>query len=213
MSSPALNIMRSLCLCIVLLAPRALQAQPGSDYAASIRQHRAQYKAEFLEDPRSPLTAADTAFLDFYPPDSAWRIPARLSLTPDAPAFDLPTYSGITRRYRQYGVLHFEAAGQARSLSIYQNLSLIGKDSSYRDYLFLPFKDKSNGSASYGGGRYLDFRSSEIREGLLLLDFNKCYNPWCAYSDGYNCPIPPPENHLLFAVTAGERMFLKPPKH
>ena len=87
----------------------------------------------------------------------------------------------------------------------------------YQDYLFLPFKDLSNGNQTYGGGRYLDFRQGDIHEkageSWLILDFNKCYNPYCAFSDGYNCPVPPQENHLPMAVDAGERQFKGEKKH
>ncbi|HNG90246.1 MAG TPA: DUF1684 domain-containing protein, partial [Saprospiraceae bacterium] len=137
----------------------------------------------------------------------------RLSLTPDSLPFDLLTYSGATRLYRQYGILHFEQDGQPHSLRIYQNLTLIARDSSYSDYLFLPFKDQSNGALTYGGGRYLDFRTGDVQQGVLVLDFNKTYNPYCAYSDGYNCPIPPKPNHLALHVLAGEKNFRGEKKH
>lgn len=182
-------------------------------YVAKIAAHRQHYKAEFISKPRSPLTAKDTAFLDFFAPDTSWRVPAQLALTPDSQPFDMLTYSGATRRYRQYGTLQFERFGRPYTLRIYQNLTLMEKDSAYRDYLFLPFKDASNGSATYGGGRYLDFRTSDIQRNVLVLDFNKTYNPYCAYSDGYNCPIPPKENHLTIPVSAGEKMYRGEKKH
>ena len=69
--------------------------------------------------------------------------------------------------------------------------------------LFLPFQDSS--ADSYGGGRYLDIRTGDIRDGKLVLDFNRCYNPYCAYKEGYSCPIPPVENRLPVAIEAGEK--------
>ena len=79
----------------------------------------------------------------------------------------------------------------------------------YRDYLFVPFKDLTNAHETYGGGRYLDFRMKDIEGASCVLDFNKAYNPYCAYSEGYNCPIPPRENHLEVRVEAGEMGFGK----
>ncbi len=184
----------------------------GSIFSAEIARHRAEYKADFLTDARSPLTVADTAFLDFYPPNIAYRFSARFERTPEASPFELPTYSGQKRDYVQFGVLKFEVTGQAQTLNIYQNLRLV-KDSTYRDHLFLPFKDLTNGETTYGGGRYLDFRQGDIRDGILILDFNKCYNPWCAFSDGFNCPIPPAANHLELSIEAGERNFKGEKKH
>ena len=182
-------------------------------YTAQIAVHRQHYKTEFIGKPRSPLTAQDTGLLDFYAPNLAWRLSALLTLTPESPPFDLLTYSGVTRLYRQYGILQFEQSGQPYTLRLYQNLALMAKDSTYSDYLFLPFKDATNGQATYGGGRYLDFRTGDVQGGLLTLDFNKTYNPYCAYSDGYSCPIPPKENHLTLEVRAGEKVFRGEKKH
>ena len=78
----------------------------------------------------------------------------------------------------------------AVTLTIYQSEALMKKPD-YEDYLFLPFKDMSNYTYSYGGGRYMDLRFDDIKDSTIVLDFNKCYNPYCAYTDGYNCPIPP----------------------
>lgn len=203
-----LLIFPGMLLCCCLTAQ-----QPVDSFAREIALHRLRYKQEFITEPRSPLTAQDTAFLDFYPADPAWRIPARVTLTNDAEPFELPTYSGKTRLHRQYARLEFEIDGRQRVLLLYQNLNLIARDSSYKDYLFLPFKDGSNGESTYGGGRYLDFRIGDIQNGVLTLDFNKCYNPYCAYSDGYNCPIPPRENHLGMEVRAGEKVFRGEKKH
>ncbi|MFT4762129.1 MAG: hypothetical protein ACI9LN_004113, partial [Saprospiraceae bacterium] len=71
----------------------------------------------------------------------------------------------------------------------------------------------TNSETTYGGGRYLDFKTTDIVDGKMTIDFNKTYNPWCHYSDGYNCPIPPKENHLEVEIVAGERNFGKEKKH
>ena len=198
---------------LLLLCFQTMFAQEAHvDFTTEIIRHRAEYKADFLTNPRSPLTAADTAFLDFFPPDMAFQFLTRFERTPQATPFELPTYSGQKRDYVQYGVLKFEFDGQTHSLNIYQNLRLI-KDSTYHDHLFLPFNDLTSGEATYGGGRYLDFKHGDIRDGILVRDFNKCYNPWCAFSDGFNCPIPPKENHLNIEVSAGERNFKSTKKH
>ena len=181
-------------------------------FDASITEHRAEYKAHFLSETRSPLTTADTAFLDFFPPDESWRFLAKFERTPNAKPFIMMTYSGQKRDYVQFGILKFEVNGQPQTLNIYQNIRLI-QDSTYRDHLFLPFKDLTNGAESYGGGRYLDFKQGDIVEDQIVLDFNMCYNPWCAFSDGFNCPIPPSENHLDIEVPAGERNFKGEKKH
>ncbi len=180
---------------------------------ADVAEYRAHYKADFLTNPRSPLTAADTAFLDFFPATADWTFWAKFERTPDAKPFEMMTYSGQKRDYVQFGLLKFEVKGQPQSLRIYQNLKLV-KDSTYRDHLFLPFKDLTNNEQTYGGGRYLDFKQGDILpNNTIALDFNRCYNPWCAFSDGFNCPIPPRENHLELEVLAGERNFKGVKKH
>lgn len=181
-------------------------------YASEIARHRQTYKAEFLSDPRSPLTAADTAFLDFFPANRRYRCTAHFERTPQSAPFEIPTYSGQKRDYVQYGILTFDLDEKPQTLNIYQNLRLI-KDPAYSDHLFLPFKDLTNGESTYGGGRYLDFKQSDIQDGVLIIDFNKCYNPWCAFSDGFNCPIPPAANSLELEIRAGEKNYKGEKKH
>jgi uncharacterized protein (DUF1684 family) len=71
------------------------------------------------------------------------------------------------------------------------------------EYLFCPFKDKTNGNQTYGSGRFLDFEEKDLEN--MVLDFNYAYNPYCAYNSNYSCPIPPFENHLDVEVLAGEK--------
>jgi uncharacterized protein (DUF1684 family) len=106
--------------------------------------------------------------------------------------------------YLKYGELDFEIDGKRQSLALYQNLRL-KNDERYQDYLFIPFKDATNGKTTYGGGRYLDYEIPG--SDTVILDFNKAYNPWCVYSHEYSCPIPPEENHLEVAIKAGEKDY------
>lgn len=184
-----------------------------SAYTAQIAHHRQEYKEHFITETRSPLTESDTALLDFFSPDIAWKVQANFERTPDTQPFELPSYSGRSARYQQYGILTFEKNGKKHSLNVYQNLRLLTSQK-YFDYLFLPFNDLTNDESTYGGGRYLDLKTGDISaDQVLVIDFNKCYNPWCAYSDGFNCPIPPRENNLEIAVEAGEKNFNGEKKH
>jgi len=177
-----------------------------------IRSQRRYYRQSFLHDERAPLERKDLKYLDFYPPDTRYRFHARFTLTPDSAAFELPTYSGITRTYRQYGTIEmpWPKAGTVR-LAVYENIAYL-KNPIYDDYLFLPFKDATNGKTTYGGGRYLNLSKSDSADGDMIVDFNACYNPWCAYSEGFNCPIPPKANHLSIPVPAGEKKYRGPVK-
>jgi uncharacterized protein (DUF1684 family) len=184
----------------------------SENFEADIWKHRKGYKEEFIDHRGSPLTAADTGFLDFFAPEHSWLLIGKVTLTPEEKQFELPTYSGKTRTYRKYAIVDLEHKGKKFQLSLYQNLS-IQKDTAYRDYLFLPFTDLTNGETTYEGGRYLDFSIGDIHNETLHIDFNKCYNPYCAYSDGYNCPVPPVDNRLQIEILAGEKKYKKEKKH
>ena len=83
------------------------------------------------------------------------------------------------------------------------------KKEEYKDYLFLPITDLTSGDGSYGGGRYLDVKKSEVAQGKVVLDFNKLYNPYCAYNEKYSCPIPPAQNDLPIRIEVGVKDFFK----
>ncbi len=171
-----------------------------------IRDYRKEYKADFLKETRSPLREEDLSKLDFYPPVKKAKVTATFKSTPYAEPFEMATYSGLTRKYRKWGEATFKWGDINTKLSLYENLTL-ESDPKYKDYLFLPFKDETNGVTTYGGGRYINMSKADTEDGKITIDFNKCYNPYCAYSDGYNCPIPPTENNLPFPVKAGEKNY------
>ena len=126
---------------------------------------------------------------------------------PRSKPFKMATSTDRKPIYEKYGEAHFELDGEKIVLPIYQSHSLRVKEE-YKDHLFLPFQDLTNGTESYGGGRYLDLR---IPTGdTIVIDFNKAYNPYCAYSSRYSCPVPPKENRMKVAVRAG---VMAPPYH
>jgi len=186
--------MKTICT-IIFCSISCLSWTQNVNYASSIEEHRIQYKKDFLADERAPLEAKDIDSLIFYEPNELYKVTCSVKLTPDEKQFDLPTYSGITKPFKKYAELTFSLNDQLITLSAYQNLKVL-KMPMYKDHLFIPFKDLTNGNVTYGGGRYIDMNTSDIVHNSMVLDFNKAYNPWCAYSYGYNCPIPPNENHL-----------------
>jgi hypothetical protein len=188
----------------VLVAAFGSQAQTFTEETNQFRNH---YKAEFLRSENSPLKAADLSYLQFYEPDSTYRVVAHFEKA-KGKSFEMPTYSGMNKTYVKYGVLKFKVNGRRQRLTVYRSLSL-QQLAKYKDYLFVPFKDKTNGAETYGGGRYIDLKTTDLKGGTCVLDFNKAYNPYCAYSTGYNCPIPPLNNHLAVTVAAGEKNFTK----
>jgi len=192
-------------LIIFLIVCNAASAQNFEAETETFRRH---YKEDFLKSKNSPLKKDDLSYLRFFEPDSTYRVTAVFKKIQKSRPFEMPTYSDTNKTYVKYGELKFRLNGKKQSLTVYRSLSLQTLPQ-YRDYLFLPFKDKTNGIESYGGGRYIDLRTGDIKENVVILDFNKAYNPYCAYSDGYHCPIPPAANHLSAKIEAGEKNFGK----
>ena len=178
-----------------------------SRYQKEIIEHRKLYKQSFVDNPRAPLTASDTSFLSFYPANKNMKVKAKFKPSEDTSTIFIPTYSGIQKPYQVYGSLTFTLDKKSHHFTIYFSPAFRNHPL-YKNHLFLPFKDITNGEETYGGGRYIDLSISDIQKNnTVVLDFNKCYNPWCAYSDGYNCPVPPLVNHLPIAISAGEKKY------
>jgi uncharacterized protein (DUF1684 family) len=105
------------------------------------------------------------------------------------------TNKGTNKRYIRYGKFHFNLDGKEYTIEIYKSI--------LSDYLFIPFKDKTNGKGTYEGGRYMD---AEILPGYkMVLDFNMAYHPSCAYNEKFICVLPPKENTLDIEIRAGEK--------
>jgi len=157
----------------------------------------------FYQNPTtSPLKEKATSFKEhkFFPVNFDYRVVAQVQRLKGEPFFEIPTSGTKTPEYRRFAILRFELDGKSQELTLLQNKDNL-RNPLYRNRLFLPFQDQTNGHQTYGGGRYIDLL---IPEGdTMILDFNQSYHPYCAYTDGYNCPIPPRENRLNLAVEAG----------
>jgi uncharacterized protein (DUF1684 family) len=140
--------------------------------------------------------------LQFFKVDSTFRIQAKFTKEVGK-KFEMPTSTARKPIYRQFGFIEFSIEGKACKLFVYQNMDL-RRNKEYKDYLFIPFRDPTNGNETYGGGRYLDFKKTTYPE--VTVDFNTVYNPYCVYSHRYSCPIPPTENTLTVPIRAGEKV-------
>lgn len=192
------------CIACLLMAFTA----SDSGYIRKIEKHRKKTDAEFRDPEHSALREKASEFrgIDYFPPNEAYRVTATLELTPEALPFEMPTSNPeIRKQYVSYGLLHFELNGAPRQLRVYRSLKLAAMRE-YRDHLFLPFTDLTSGRDGYGGGRYLDLKVPGKSQ-QIVIDFNLCYNPYCAYSEGWSCPIPPQENFLDTRVEAGPKSY------
>jgi uncharacterized protein (DUF1684 family) len=159
----------------------------------------------FRGHPQSPLSPGRRERfkgLRYFEYDPAFRVLGELERGDDE-LRDVVASGGETVRFRRFGVVRFELAGEPQKLSLYW---LEG----YGGGVFLPFADATRGSGTYGGGRYLldTVKGADLGEadGQLVLDFNFAYNPSCAYDPRWVCPLSPPENRLDVAVHAGEQI-------
>lgn len=169
-------------------------------YKAGMQEERAMKDRFFRMDPHSPIQdRIDFEGLAYYDPDPDYRYFLRLQPADTQEELVFQTSTGDEQIYYRLGTVEFEVEGKPASLAIYQ--------SPHHDGLFLPFRDATSGTETYGGGRYLE--PHDLGGGDLLVDFNLAYNPFCAYSGAYSCPLPPFENHLKVAIRAGEKAYKK----
>ncbi|MEM7162843.1 MAG: DUF1684 domain-containing protein [Bacteroidota bacterium] len=160
---------------------------------------------QYADAEKSPLKKEDLAkfkSLKFYPANEAFKVKAQIERTPEAKPFEMVTSTDRLPVYRKYMNLKFTIDGVEQQLAAYRNQAFIGHPE-YGNLLFIPFLDETNGIESYGGGRYIDIEIPDENATEILLDFNGCYNPYCAYNDKYSCPKPPLENALDVEIKAG----------
>jgi len=174
-----------------------------------ILDFQAEKNEEFKNPETSPLPdryRKDFERLDFFLPDTNYVVRAKFVRTPNAVPFQMPTTTDRKTTEVVYAIAHFNLNGQKHQLEVYQNKELM-LDEGYEDYLFLPFTDLTNDEETYGGGRYIDLKIPA--EDFIIIDFNRAYNPSCAYNKKYSCPIVPKVNHLKTKVFAGVKAFDK----
>jgi uncharacterized protein (DUF1684 family) len=197
----------SLSLAIVVACSSGPSAPDESAYVAQISADRADKEKMFRESSDSPIPKDKLQTLlplSYFPVDLSYSAPASLNLSQDRPVFDMPTSTGKMRKMERVGVLEFTLKGEALTLGAFVEA---GTERVAR--LFVPFTDMTTGTETYAAGRYLDL--DPTRTGIYEIDFNRAYNPYCAYNESYDCPFPPPSNRLKVPVRAGERMTAAAP--
>jgi len=191
--------------CVFLLSAMFSQLLPAQkkSYRDSILVFQKNYIAthEVVDKP-------DKKYIHFYEIDKSYCVTATFEKINDREGFYMNTSSGAKSKYFKYGLLTFKLKDSLVHLYVYQS-KVLTKNEKLKEYLFVPFGDATSGFESYGGGRYMDFYVPDIKNRKLKLDFNKAYNPYCAYVAGYDCPIPPVENLLPVPIPAGEKNYSK----
>jgi len=176
-------------------------APSDADYADRLAAARIAKDQQFREASDSPVPKEKRDALlplPYFPVDPAFTVPAALKLSDDRPVFEMPTSTGALRKMQLVGTLEFTFEGERRSLGAF-----VEDGTQQITNLFVPFADLTTGMDSYAAGRYLDIEPTTT--GYYTIDFNRAYNPYCAYNATYECPFPPPSNRLNVAIRAGEK--------
>ncbi len=190
-----------LLLCLLLAGSGAADEAPRGEEAqtAEIEASRALKDSLFRHGPESPLRPEDVpgfGGLRYFPVDPAWRMGGEFHRYGRVRQLPMPDSDGATTVVERLGRFLFEHAGNSYQLEVYGS----GRDGS----LSVFFTDPTNGRQTYPAGRYAPVGVEE--NGSWVLDFNRAFNPFCAYNPDYICPLPPEHNRLPFAVRAGERI-------
>lgn len=156
----------------------------------------------YRSSPDSPLAAEQRAGfsgLKYFAerPDLALELDIDTSDPDVGEHIEMPASDGSVKHFIRAGRLQFTIDGKPARLAIFKDVA--------RGRYFLPFRDGTSGQESYGAGRYLDPKARP--DGRLVVDFNYAYNPYCAYGEGWSCPIPPLENFLKVRIEAGEQAY------
>ena len=196
--------MKNFLVLMIFLLLNSCVSQIQKKEIADIQKFQQELNDEYKNPKKTPLRGDHfTNFKEhpFFPINLKYRVSAKLTKTENPEPFELPTSSGKTKTYQEYGKASFVLDGKELTLTLYQSLAL-SKQEGYEGYLFLPFRDATNEIETYGGGKYMDLKIPTVN--TIILDFNKSYHPLCAYNAfDYSCPIVPRENFLPVRIEAG----------
>jgi uncharacterized protein (DUF1684 family) len=178
-------------------------AQEDTSAVNDTKRFQGELRTEYENPNTSPLSVkAKKTFkgIYFFPFEEKYVVNARFVRTPQEKPFQMSTSSGMRKTYVKYAEVFFMIDKKEYKLNVYQSQELL-KSVEYKDYLFIPFTDATSGNETYEGGRYIDLNIPKSDH--VIINFNKAYHPYCAYTEGYNCPIPPQENTLPVKIEAG----------
>jgi len=183
--------------------PLEMDAAELETWEIALVEWRIEKNEGFMQSAESPLPEGmreGFEGLDYYFPEKTFRYRLPLDETAGGSTAQLAKRKGEQSTYEVRGKIRFQHDGQDLELTVY------GPTGDGDDTLWLPFYDKTNGESTYGGGRYCNLELAA--DGTVEVDFNKAYNPFCAYdAERWNCTLPPAENTLPLRVEAGEKLL------
>jgi uncharacterized protein (DUF1684 family) len=173
------------------------------DYKSEILKEREEKDFFMKNSDESPIEDKSSFIgLNYFEPDANYRVTASLEKINNKKVILLPTSTDEESSYLEYAWAEFEINGVKNRLLLLEVMAM----GPTRGTLFLAFADETSANETYGAGRYLELKKMP-GAGTMILDFNKAYNPYCAYTEKFSCPFPPRENILKVAIRAGEKNY------
>lgn len=178
--------------------PKQSQATSKStEDSLQIVEKRLARNEQLKSDDESPIQdKANFKGLTYYPYNANWKISFEIKRSEKIQRVNVPLTNGSSDSLLVFGTAHAVIEGKEISLLVYQHDT--------GDF-FIPFKDKTAPTETYGGGRYLELPLTNIKDNQIIIDFNEAFFPYCAYNKTFACPIPPKENQLSIRIPAGEK--------
>ena len=180
-------------------------SQLDESYLTEIQNERTLKDSSLRYDPFSPFNRDERAEYDdlkYYDPTGEFIFKSKLFEYEPKDTVDVYGTLGELRRVIKFGYVELNYKGDEYKVNVYK---AFGRDGT--PYYSIWFTDKTTGAETYGVGRYLDFEKEDDPEFIYTIDFNRAYNPYCAYSAKFTCPIPREEDYIDFEIKAGEKNF------
>jgi len=174
----------------------------SKDWIRQVEDFRKGKDEFFATSHESPLAHSKThsiKTLSYFPPDPKFKVHTTLHKYDNPERVSMTTSKGTRQQFHRLGYFEFDIEGKKVKLQAYKSTERESNE------LFIPFRDRTSGKESYAAARYLDIE--EKPDSNYMIDFNYAYNPYCAYSEDYVCPLPPKENWLEVRILAGEMSY------
>ncbi len=200
-----LRVLLFFCANLFLLSAVALGQSAADTLRLDVEAFRKNYESNLIRDKYSPITKYDLAFVQYFEPNIDFRVVCKSEKLQNQELINFSTTSKRKKKYRKFMKLNCTVRDTIVEFFAYE--------SEHKNYIFIPFTDYTSGYSTYGGGRYIDLSRKELSGDNVIIDFNKSYNPYCAFGTGFSCPVPPVENSLKVHILAGEKKYSGVKKH
>jgi len=178
------------------------------DYKSTVLKERQEKLAHLIDKETSPFKSKKDRkrmkALHHFDVSEDFIIEAKYKPLGGKDTVTVETSAQTQKQFIRYAELHFEMEDKYFAITAFQSVRA-AKKPDYDGSLFLMFTDNTTGNSTYGGGRYIDIPKPTGE--TVKLDFNRAYNPYCAYGGGFYCPIPPATNFIKAEITAGEKNY------